>query len=320
MKPGLSWILIALSFISLMGFGFSGLLVSQSHARRVKRDARMQEAVKPFRRIRYAEMRAFTPAPRNEKSLIETTTGLFGFNLARTDQYPVPWWAVLLGALVICRLIAGFEVDVVGDIALVDVPLVWIGICRLFFGWAVTRRKTAMIRQFPDALDMIIRSIRVGIPVLGAIGTVAREAQPPTSQEFTKLGNDLAVGVPLDKAVTALADRNDLAEFRFFATAIGLQAQTGGGLSDTLESLADLIRKRIALKERGHALSSEARTSALILGSLPIVMGLGLWAMNPGYMQVLWTTSEGRMVMGAAMISLLCGAITMKVIISRSLT
>jgi tight adherence protein B len=177
-----------------------------------------------------------------------------------------------------------------------------------------------MIRQFPDALDMIIRSIRVGIPVLGAIGTVAREAQPPTSQEFTKLGNDLAVGVPLDKAVTALADRNDLAEFRFFATAIGLQAQTGGGLSDTLESLADLIRKRIALKERGHALSSEARTSALILGSLPIVMGLGLWAMNPGYMQVLWTTSEGRMVMGAAMISLLCGAITMKVIISRSLT
>jgi tight adherence protein B len=114
--------------------------------------------------------------------------------------------------------------------------------------------------------------------------------------------------------------RNSLPEYRFFAIAIGLQARAGGGLSETLENLADLIRKRLALQERGHAWSSEARTSALILGGLPVVMGIGLWLLNPAYMAVLFTTQMGHTILAAAVGSLSCGAFAMKTIIKKSLS
>jgi len=320
MTGGLPWILVALSFLSLIGFGFSGLLVSQAQARRQKRLQRMRDVVAPYRKNRTAEMQAFRPAPRSERSLAELAASLFAFNPGRLDQYPVRWWIVLGVTFIAARVAAGFIVDVLGPLGLASMPVLWVAMCRLFFDWVVGRRRELLIQQFPDALAMIVRSVRVGIPVLGAITAVAREAQAPTSLEFTRLANELAVGVPLDEAVTAMGVRNHLAEYRFFATAIGLQAQTGGGLSETLENLADLIRKRLALRERGRALSSEARTSSLILGGLPVVMGAGLWALNPGYMSVLFTNSTGHTILGAAVVSLACGGLTMRTIIKKSLS
>ena len=106
--------------------------------------------------------------------------------------------------------------------------------CRAFFGSISGRRKKLLVQQFPDALAMIVRSVRVGIPVIGAIGAVGHEAQAPTSIEFTRLSDELTVGVPLDEATTEMGVRNNLPEYRFFAIAIGLQARAGGGLSETL--------------------------------------------------------------------------------------
>jgi tight adherence protein B len=252
--------------------------------------------------------------------LTEMAASLFGFSPARSDQYPIRWWIVLVGSFVVARVVAGFIVDVFGAVGLLSMPVVWIGMCRCFFGRAVGRRREMLIQQFPDALAMIVRSVRVGVPVLGAMNVVAREAQPPTSLEFARLASQVAVGVPLEEAANEMGDRNGLTEYRFFATTIGLQAQTGGGLSETLENLADLMRKRLALRERGHALSSEARTSALILGALPVIMGGGLWLLNPGYMSVLFNTSTGRSIIGAALLLLGCGTLTMRSIIKRSLT
>jgi len=315
-----TWVLIALSFVSLMGFGFSGLLVSQAQERRLKVARRIRDVATPFRRGRTIELQAFRPAPTRDKSLIEMASSVFGFNPDRQDQYPIRWWAVLGIGFVVARIVAGFLVDVVGPFGLVSMPVLWVVLSRSFFGWAVGRRRELLLQQFPDTLAMICRSLRVGIPVLGAITGVAREAPVPTSLEFTKMANDLAVGVALTEAAKDLGIRNELAEYRFFATAIGLQAETGGGLSETLENLADLIRKRLALRERGHALSSEARTSSLILGALPMVLGGGLWLFNPAYMSVLYTTSAGRTVLGIATLSLGCGALTMRTIIKKTLT
>jgi tight adherence protein B len=245
---------------------------------------------------------------------------IFGFNPSKHDQYPVPWWVVLGVTLVVAWVLSGFVVNILGPLGLISLPVLWAVMCRFFFGWVAGRRQARLVQQFPDALAMIVRSVRVGVPVLGAITAIAREVQPPTSLEFTRFANELAVGVPLAEAATDMAERNDLAEYRFFATTIGLQAQTGGGLSETLENLADVIRKRLALRERGRALSSEARSSCLILGALPIVMGLGLWAMNPGYMSVLFTNNTGRAILGAAVLSLACGALTMRTIMKKSLS
>ena len=315
-----SWLLIGASLVSLIGFGFSGMLVSQAHARRQKSARRMSGVVAPFRKSHVIELQAFRPAPKNDRSLMESAAAIFGFNPARQDQYPIRWWIVLCATFAIARVAAGFIVDIVGPLGLASMPVLWVAMCRFFFGWAIGRRKALLTSQFPDALAMIVRSLRVGIPVLGAMSVVAREAQAPTSIEFTKVANDLAIGVPLSEAAKELGARNDLSEYRFFAIAIGLQAQTGGGLSETLENLADLIRKRLALRERGHALSSEARTSAIVLGALPIVLGVGVYALNPEYMSVLFTTSTGRKILGAAMLSLGFGAMSMRTIIQKTLS
>lgn len=320
MSGSLSLALVLLSFLSLIGFGVSGLLVSQAHAQRQKRTRRVHDVVTPYRKGRVVALQAFRPAEKTERSLLDIAASAFGFNPARRDQYPLPWWLVLSVTFAGARIAAGFIVDVLGPYSLASMPVLWVAMCRFFFNWAVARRQKALVHQFPDALAMIARSVRVGMPVLGAIATVAREAQAPTSLEFKRLADALSVGVPLDEALVEMGNRNDLSEYRFFATAIGLQAQTGGGLSETLESLGDLIRKRLALKDRGLALSSEARTSSLILGGLPVVMGIGLWALNPGYIGVLFTTSMGHTILATALLSLACGAITMRMIIKKSLS
>ncbi len=316
----MSWILIASAFLSLMGLGYSGLLVSAAQARRVKRSKRIDAVVAPYRTVRAGEVKAFRSAEKTEKSLVELSAALFGFDPGRLDQYPLRWWIVLGVTFGVARVATGFAVDVFGVVALAGLPVLWVVMCRTFFGWAVGRRQKLLLGQFPDVLAMIVRSVRVGVPVVGAITAIGREAQAPSSLEFGRLADDLAVGVPLNEATAAMAVRNGLAEYRFFATAIGLQAQTGGGLTATLENLADLIRKRIALRERGHALSSEARTSALILGGLPVLLGVGLMVFNPTYMSVLFTTGLGRAILGAALLSLACGAVTMQTIIRKTLS
>lgn len=320
MSTQLIWLLLALSSLSLVGLAFSGVLVSQAYARRQKQTKRIEDLMVSYRRTHAVSLQAFRAAVSEHRSLVEMTASVFGFSLVRLDQYPVKWWLVLGVAFIVARIATGFAIDIVGSAGLVSLPLLWMGLCRFFFGWFTTRRQTLLVRQFPDALAMIVRSIRVGVPVLGAIASVGHEAQVPTSLEFTRLANQLSVGVPLDEAVKEMGARSGLAEYRFFATAISLQAQTGGGLAETLENLADLIRKRLALRERGHALSSEARTSSLILGGLPVVMGAGLWLLNPSYMSVLFTTGMGKKILGIAVISLACGALTMRQIIKKSLS
>jgi tight adherence protein B len=319
MTGGLPLIMVALSFLALIGFAVSGLLVSQSEARRRKREKRLRDVVAPYRVIQEAGVLAFRPAVK-KASLAELAASVFAFHPAKLDQYPVPWWAVLGVTLIIARVAAGVLSDVIGPFGIASWPVVWIGLCRTFFGGVTGRRQSLLVQQFPDALTMIVRSVQVGMPVLSAIAAVSREAPAPTSLEFARLVNQVSIGVSLDVAAADMAMRNDLPGYRFFAITLALQAQTGGGLSETLDNLADLIRKRLALRERGHALSSEARTSSMILGGLPVVVGLGLWAVNPSYMAVLFTTSMGRTILGAAVLSLACGGLIMKSIIKRSLS
>jgi len=316
---GSSLLLVGLSFLALIGFAFSGLLVSQAEARRQKRARRIQDVVAPYRVEKGTGMLAFRPAPR-KATLAETAASVFGFHPGKRDQYPLPWWIVLVVALAITRLAAGVISSVFGPLGILSWPVLWVLLCQSFFGWIVGRRQESLLQQFPDALAMIVRSVQVGMPVLGAIAAVSREAPEPTASEFGRLVNDLTVGVPLDVATEEMARRNDLSAYRFFAITMALQAQTGGGLSETLDNLADLIRKRLALRARGYALSSEARTSSFILAGLPVLVGIGLYLMNPGYISILFETSLGQLILGGAVLSLACGGLVMRSIIKRSLS
>lgn len=250
----------------------------------------------------------------------DTLTGVFGFSLSRTDQYSLGWPWVILIALVVGRIAVAMGAGLFGPLAWVLQPIVSIAVARAMFN-AMTAKRVARLRaQFPDALGLIVRAVRVGIPVSEALRAVSRESLPPTSIEFDRLADEIAIGVPLEAALRQMADRNQLPEYGFFAAALGLQATTGGGLSETLELLADVTRKRVAMKARGHALSAEARTSSMILGGLPVISGGALYAINPDYMGILFFEESGRMVLGLALLSLSTGVFAMRMIIRKSLS
>ena len=244
---------------------------------------------------------------------------LFGYDAARASHYPVKAPAVAFTTLLISLALSQVAISVVGEAARLAIPAVWVFLSRRTFKSFEVRRASRLYNQFPDALAMIVRSVRVGIPVSESVRNVSREALEPTAAEFLILSDQLAIGVALDEALRDVAERNNLPEYRFFATALTLQAQTGGGLSETLENLADVIRKRVAVRKRAHALASEARTTTYILAALPVVTGLILALINPSYISLLFTDSTGNAVLGTAVGMLATGMWVMRTTISRSL-
>ena len=244
---------------------------------------------------------------------------VFGYNPARASHYPVKAPVVVFATLLISLVLSQVGTSVVGELARLGIPVCWAFLSRRTFKVFEGRRGARLYNQFPDALAMIVRSVRVGIPVSEAVRNVSREAMEPTATEFLILSDQLAIGVALDEALRDVAERNNLPEYRFFATALTLQAQTGGGLSETLENLADVIRKRVGVRKRAYALASEARTSTYILAALPVFTGVVLALINPAYISLLFTDSTGNAVLGTAIGMLVTGMSVMRTTITRSL-
>jgi len=191
---------------------------------------------------------------------------------------------------------------------------------RMVFGYFHKRRTSILYTQFPDALSMIVRSVRAGIPVPEALRIVGEEGQFPTSAEFQRLYDEIRLGGSLPDALTRLAQRSSMLEYRFFAVSLALQSQAGGGLSETLENLADVIRKRVALKQRAIALASEAKLTMYVLAVLPFIAGLGLIVLSPDYVQLLVTTSSGKKLLAAGIFLLCLGIGSMRVLIRKAVS
>lgn len=253
-------------------------------------------------------------------SLGHQLLSLFGIKLKLASHYRAPWWVILLASLVVARGVTWLAAFVVGPLAFLATPLLWIFICRRVTHGMIERHHNKMRTQMPDALGMMVRAVRVGVPLAEGIRAVARECPMPTSANFAQVGNELAIGVNLEDALKNMTRLNDIQEYRFLATALALQAQTGGGLSETLDGLADVMRKRTAAKAKGYAMAAEARTSAAVLAGLPIVTLLGLMVMNPTYMMRLFTDPLGNKILAGAAVSLGTGIFIMRALIRKSLS
>ncbi len=245
---------------------------------------------------------------------------LVGYVPARAEFYPAPSIVVWLVAAALAVVATFLLHKVVGALSFLALPALWVVICRAAYGRFNRRIAAALYAQFPDAIAMIVRTVRVGMPVSEAIALVAKEAPSPTSALFLTTANSLAIGVTLNDAVRGMAERAALPEYRFFATALTLQSQTGGGLSETLDNLADTIRKRAAARAKGHALSAEARTSTYVLAAMPVATGALLAVMNPGYVGLLFTDPFGQKLLAAALLLLSLGMFAMKTLIRRALS
>lgn len=312
----------ALACGGLVLASIGGLLALQVRKGRQKFENRVANFATPYAR---AERTIDAPGKGGKRArkgpgLSKQLAGLFGFDPARTEAHTMRWQYALAAALVLGLLVGRIASNFFGPFGGALALPAWVGLGRFYFASCERRRSGKLFAQFPDALGMIVRSVRAGIPVTEAVRIVARESPTPTEAEFAKLSDQIAIGMSLETALRDMAERNNLPEYRFFATALSLQAQTGGGLSETLEGLADVIRKRIALKLRGNALASEAKTSMYILAGLPIVTMLGLMVINREYAGILLFDPTGQKILAIAITSLGMGMFVMRTTIRKSLS
>lgn len=164
---------------------------------------------------------------------------------------------------------------------------------RALFRWEANRYQRKLFLQLPDAMGLILRAIRAGLPMGEALANVARELSSPSREEFSQVVNNIAIGQASDQALFGLAERSGLAEYYFFAVTVGLQAQSGGNLGETIENLSEMVRKRVAMAAKVKAMTGEARVSAIILSALPFAVGGIITLMKPGHIDPLLETELG---------------------------
>jgi tight adherence protein B len=184
---------------------------------------------------------------------------------------------------------------------------------------AQSRFQNRFLDLFPDALDLVARAVKAGLPVVDAMEVAAQEIPTPVGGEFRQTLDEMRVGVEIEQALQATADRIRVTDFRFFAAAIALQRRTGGSLAETLTNLSNIIRRRKEIRLKARALTAEAKASVAVLSVLPWVVGAGLFLINRDLMSIMIVDQRGRFMLGLAVLSLLTGMIVMAQMIKRSL-
>jgi tight adherence protein B len=236
------------------------------------------------------------------------------------QQNVIPWKLVIAIACVVA--LAGFFYgrSFVGwPLAALVTPIEALLLARFIFGWERARYQKAVLEQLPDVMALICRAVGAGIPLSEALRSVAQDSSTPSREAFVHVVSEIAIGQPLEAALWKLYERVGLPEYAFFAVTIGLQAQTGGNLVETLQNLQDMVRKRVALSKRGKAMAAEARASAMILGALPFVMGTILAFMQPGFLDFFFNTASGNRLLLVAFGLMGMGITVMRQLIRRSL-
>jgi len=186
--------------------------------------------------------------------------------------------------------------------------------------WALSflknRRENKFLNSFPDSVDVIVRGIKAGLPLLDSLKIIANEAAEPAKSEFKAIIETQTIGIPLGEACTKLYDRMPLPEANFFGIVISIQQKAGGNLSEALGNLSRVLRDRKKMKAKIQAMSMEAKASAMIIGSLPICVGLLVYLTSPDYIELLWTTELGRIMMACCAAWMSIGVFVMKKMIN----
>ncbi|MBN8501035.1 MAG: type II secretion system F family protein [Sphingomonadales bacterium] len=158
------------------------------------------------------------------------------------------------------------------------------GIPHMVVGFFIGRRTNAFTTKFPDAIELLVRGLRSGLPVSETLGVVASEVPGPVGEEFKLVTERMKIGKTMEDALQETADRLNTPEFSFFCITLAIQRETGGNLAETLSNLADVLRKRAQMKLKIKAMSSESKASAYIVGALPFIVFTMIYWINPNYL------------------------------------
>ncbi len=172
-----------------------------------------------------------------------------------------------------------------------------IGVPHSFIGKLIKRRVAKFTARFPDAIDLMVRGLRSGLPISETLGVVADEIPGPIGDEFRTVSDKMKIGRSMEAALQETADRLGTPEFQFFVITLAIQRETGGNLAETLANLSEVLRKRAQMKLKIKAMSSESKASAWIVGALPFIVFILIWFINGKYMQTFFT-DERLMIAG----------------------
>lgn len=191
-----------------------------------------------------------------------------------------------------------------------------LGLPRWALGFLRKRRIARFLNELPNAVEVILRGLKAGLPLGDCIRIVANETQEPVKSEFRTIVEEQTVGIPLADAVSKLYERMPVTEANFLGIVIAIQSKAGGSLSDALGNLARVLRDRKRMKAKIQAMSMEAKASAAIIGSLPLIT-IGVISMtSPDYMSLMWTTDLGRVLLVGGGCLMLTGILVMKKMIN----
>ncbi|WP_061938449.1 type II secretion system F family protein [Aureimonas sp. AU22] len=205
-------------------------------------------------------------------------------------------------------LVFGAPLLVVAGLGLVG----GLGVPRWLLSFLKARRQKKFVEEFANAVDVIVRGIRSGLPLNDTLRMVAAETPEPVRSEFARIVEALQMGLSMTEAVERLYQNMPLAETNFFAIVVSIQSQAGGNLGEALSNLSRVLRERKKMKGKIQAMSMEAKASGGIIGSLPFIVGGLVYMTSPDYIAILFNTGAGNIVLACAGIWMAIGVVVMR--------
>ncbi|MEO0815896.1 MAG: type II secretion system F family protein [Pseudomonadota bacterium] len=286
-----------------------------SKARNEKQDSRRRQTQQMLDRLRTEnEARKRSIMPRDIGSRLKQ---------AGLDVPISAFWiaSVVLGlTAATVAYISGADGATVSGIELRSRPVVifaagfagFLGLPRFLLGFLAGMRNKKLTNQFADAIDIIVRGVKSGLPLNECLQIIARESPDPLSTEFQQLSDNIRMGNTVEQALGKFYQSVPLPEVNFFVIVLNIQSKSGGNLSEALGNLSSIIRSRKMMREKIKAMSSEAKASAMIIGSLPFAVGGMVYMTTPEYVMKLFTTSLGHTFLAGGAFWMFCGIMVMR--------
>ncbi len=257
---------------------------------------------------------------KEEPLLVRTILGskpfapLYEAALQAGYQRDLPKVVMAVGVVFILALLIALNIGM-GPLAFILAPIVAYLAPYRHCRKRVKKRNRQFINQFPDALDMIVRSVRSGFPLSVALQMLAENVEEPVKGEFRQVVDEIALGRSLPQALARLASRINEPDIRFFVVVLSVQQETGGNLAEIIGNLSSVIRKRKQLRHKIHAMTAEGRATAWVLSLLPVGVFAALYFLQRGYLEPFWTDPLGRIFFASAVgLVVLCAFVVKQMI------
>ncbi|MCB1441971.1 MAG: type II secretion system F family protein [Methyloceanibacter sp.] len=285
-------------------------VAAQGHKPAQKRTGTPQQLQTRRRQVQDTLKEIEAKQRRQKRVTLRTKLMQAGLNVKPQSYYIFCVVLGLTGGLLF--LVSGFS----PFISLLGMIVCGVGLPRWLLGRRIRSRQAKFVTEFANAIDIIVRGIRSGLPLADCMEIIATEAPEPVRSEFVELVEQQRIGIPLSKAFMRLYERVPLQEVSFFSIVIAIQAQTGGNLAEALSNLSGVLRDRYRMQAKVKALSAEAKASAMIIGALPPLVGTAVYFISPDYISLLWEEKIGQFMLVAGGTWMLIGILVMRKMIN----